>query len=188
MNMDRPPIVEVIEAYASLRRAGKEYVGLCPFHSEKTPSFSVNEEKGRFYCHGCHVGGDVIRFIELIEGVDFKTALSHLGMSQEKISFQEVTRRMTVRTASDALAFWASETSIAIGTRMREIGSHAVIAGKIFRELPGADEKLLRGEIEACEREWSLLETLQDDLFDPEHTLDLWRNREAIENIAGSAA
>lgn len=50
-------ITEVVGRYVNLRKRGKEFTGLCPFHSEKTPSFTVNEEKGLFYCHGCHQGG-----------------------------------------------------------------------------------------------------------------------------------
>lgn len=184
---ERPSIVEVIERYVPLRKTGQNHLGLCPFHVEKTPSFSVNEDKGVYFCHGCGEGGDVIRFIEKIEGVDFKGALLHLGMTPEKISSHEVTQRMALKAARDALTAWANETSIAIGARMREAGNHAAIAGKILQELPGADENLLRGEIEACEREWSLLETLQDDLVG-EYTLDCWRSREAVENIAGVEA
>jgi len=75
----RPLILAVIGEYVSLRKSGKQYVALCPFHSENTPSFYVNEEKGLFHCHGCHVGGDVIKFIELIEGIGFKEALKRLA-------------------------------------------------------------------------------------------------------------
>lgn len=186
--MDRPSIVEVVGRYVALHRVGKEFVGLCPFHDDRHPSFSVNPDKQVFYCHPCAIGGDVIAFIQKIEGLDFNSALSHLGMGREKISSQEVTRRMTIKAASDSLALWASDVSNAIGGRMREAGSHAAIAAKVLRELPGADEKLLLGEIEVCEREWSLLEILQEDLFNPAFTFDLWRNREAIEGIAERAA
>ena len=60
---NKPSIVEVIGQRVHLRKAGKEYKGLCPFHAEKTPSFSVNEEKGLFHCFGCGVSGDVFDFV-----------------------------------------------------------------------------------------------------------------------------
>ena len=69
-------IVSVILPYIpSLKRSGHNYFGLCPFHKEKTPSFSVNSELGLFKCFGCGEGGDVIKFIEKIEGIDFIKAL-----------------------------------------------------------------------------------------------------------------
>src|SRR5437762_2171741 len=72
-------IVQVIEEYVSLKRAGTKYKGLCPFHSEKTPSFSVDPEKGFFYCFGCHAGGDVFKFLELHEKVGFQDAVRMLA-------------------------------------------------------------------------------------------------------------
>lgn len=69
-------IVSVITQYVpSLKRSGRNYFGLCPFHKEKTPSFSVNPELGMFKCFGCQEGGDVIKFIEKIEGLEFPKAL-----------------------------------------------------------------------------------------------------------------
>jgi DNA primase len=69
--MTKPSIVEVIGQRVELRKAGKEYKGLCPFHSEKTPSLTVNEDKGLFYCFGCSASGDVIDFIMQLDGVGF---------------------------------------------------------------------------------------------------------------------
>jgi len=60
-------IVQVVQDYVPLKRAGRTYKGLCPFHSEKTPSFHVDPEKGFFHCFGCNVGGDVFKFLELHE-------------------------------------------------------------------------------------------------------------------------
>ena len=54
-------IVDVISQYVVLKKKGKNYFGLCPFHNEKSPSFSVSQEKQIFNCFGCHTGGDVIR-------------------------------------------------------------------------------------------------------------------------------
>jgi DNA primase len=72
-------IVTVISDHVSLRKAGSQYKGLCPFHGEKTPSFSVNRESGLFYCFGCQAGGDVFKFVELYEKVGFTDAIRHLA-------------------------------------------------------------------------------------------------------------
>src|SRR6266702_716271 len=68
-------IVRVVSDYVSLKGAGSTLKGLCPFHSEKTPSFSVHRDKQFFYCFGCHNGGDVFSFVMLAERVSFPEAV-----------------------------------------------------------------------------------------------------------------
>ncbi len=75
----RADVVEVIGAHVRLRRAGRNFVGLCPFHNEKTPSFSVNPERGFFHCFGCGAGGTVFDFMSKIEGLTFPEALQSLA-------------------------------------------------------------------------------------------------------------
>src|SRR5712692_5556291 len=72
-------IVQVIQEYVPLKRAGRTYKGLCPFHSEKTPSFHVDPDKGFFHCFGCNVGGDVFKFLELHEKIGFVDAVKMLA-------------------------------------------------------------------------------------------------------------
>jgi DNA primase len=72
-------IVEVISGYVELKKRGRNYFGLCPFHGEKTASFSVNTEKQIYKCFGCNVGGGVINFIMEIEGLEFLSAIKHLA-------------------------------------------------------------------------------------------------------------
>ena len=72
-------IVTVISDYVSLRRAGTSFKGLCPFHGEKSPSFTVNRDRGFFHCFGCGVGGDVFKFIELKESLGFQDAVRQLA-------------------------------------------------------------------------------------------------------------
>ncbi len=72
-------IVEVIEGYVPLKQSGKYYRTLCPFHTEKTPSFTVNVERQIFYCFGCGEGGDVFRFLMRREGFTFPEAVRHLA-------------------------------------------------------------------------------------------------------------
>jgi DNA primase len=75
----RADIVEIVGAHVRLRRAGRNFVGLCPFHNEKTPSFSVNAERGFFHCFGCGVGGSVFNFITRVEGLSFPEAVRSLA-------------------------------------------------------------------------------------------------------------
>ena len=75
----RNDIESVISQYVTLKRRGKNLVGLCPFHGEKTPSFTVYPETSSFYCFGCGVGGDVFTFTGLIENLDYIESIKHLA-------------------------------------------------------------------------------------------------------------
>lgn len=75
----RNPIEEVVGQYVNLKRSGSRLVGLCPFHSEKTPSFNVIPDKGFFYCFGCHKGGSVVNFEMEIEGLGYGDAVRVLA-------------------------------------------------------------------------------------------------------------
>ena len=77
--MYRTDIVETISSYVTLKRAGSNYGGLCPFHSEKTPSFTVFPATKSFYCFGCGAGGDVITFIKKAENLDYPSAVEFLA-------------------------------------------------------------------------------------------------------------
>ena len=72
-------IVEVVQQYVALRKAGRNWVGLCPFHAEKSGSFNVREETGRYKCFGCQVAGDVFTFVQEIENIDFVSAVEKLA-------------------------------------------------------------------------------------------------------------
>lgn len=72
-------IVEIVSAYTDLRRSGTRFTGLCPFHDERTPSFSVNAHDKLYHCFGCGVGGDVIKFVEEKEGLGFPDAVEALA-------------------------------------------------------------------------------------------------------------
>lgn len=73
-------IVSIINDYVTLKRKGKNYWGVCPFHGEKTPSFSVNQDKQFFYCFGCGAGGNVFTFISKKEGISFTEAVKKLAL------------------------------------------------------------------------------------------------------------
>jgi DNA primase len=76
---DAADIVEIVSAYTDLRRTGDRFTGLCPFHEERTPSFSVDPREKLYYCFGCEAGGDVFRFVQEKEGLGFPEAVEALG-------------------------------------------------------------------------------------------------------------
>lgn len=75
----RCDITDIVSSYVNLKRRGKNMVGLCPFHNEKSPSFNVYPENNSFYCFGCGAGGDVITFIRKIENLDYIEAVKMLA-------------------------------------------------------------------------------------------------------------
>jgi len=89
---ERLSILEVVSDYVQLRRAGANYVGLCPFHGEKTPSFNVNPAREIFHCFGCGAGGNAFSFIMKIEGVGFPEAVKLLA---RKAGIQIEERQLT---------------------------------------------------------------------------------------------
>ena len=76
---ERNDIVEVIGTYVKLQKKGSSYFGLCPFHNEKSPSFSVSPDKQMYYCFGCGAGGNVFTFIMEYENYSFPEALKYLA-------------------------------------------------------------------------------------------------------------
>jgi DNA primase len=76
---DATDIVELISAYVKLRKRGQNYIGLCPFHSEKTPSFNVNPARAIYHCFGCGKGGDVFKFLMDHDRMGFVDAVRMLG-------------------------------------------------------------------------------------------------------------
>ena len=93
-------IVDIISQYVHLTRKGRNYFGLCPFHSEKSPSFSVSPDRQIFHCFGCGVGGNVYTFLMKIEGITFKEALEQLA---ERANIQLPKLENTADTAREEL-------------------------------------------------------------------------------------
>jgi len=95
-------IVDVVSDYVSLERRGSRYMGLCPFHSEKTPSFSVTPDKNLYYCFGCHKGGTMFNFIMEIENISFVEAVEKLALKSgielnlENFSQEEKSKRQAL--------------------------------------------------------------------------------------------
>ena len=83
-------IVEIISQYTQLKKAGRSFMGRCPFHQEKTPSFSVSQEKGVYHCFGCGKSGNIFNFIMDIDNVSFYEAVKLLAEKANiKIEFDE---------------------------------------------------------------------------------------------------
>lgn len=97
----RNDLSEVAASYMQLKRRGRNLVGLCPFHGEKTPSFNIYTENGSFYCFGCGVGGDVITFVMKIENLDYMEAVKLLaqraGMAMPEDDYDDSMSRLRTR-------------------------------------------------------------------------------------------
>ncbi|TGE32567.1 DNA primase [Desulfosporosinus sp. Sb-LF] len=109
----RTDIVEVISDYVSLQRKGKNYLGLCPFHSEKTPSFTVTPEKQMFYCFGCNVGGNMFSFLMKLENWSFLESVQNLAyrcgvqLPEKELSSRE-REESRLRRRSEQIHEWAA--------------------------------------------------------------------------------
>jgi len=152
---EKPPIISVVQNYVELKKRGRQHVGRCPFHDDKTPSFSVSEEKGVFHCFGCGAGGDVIDFVMKLYGLSFREALAELGI--DSAQRRRPRRSDALRIKARRLARWADEMTAKAEYLLRSMAPEG--------------------------REWAILETLAEDLQSQEHVLDLYHHREIIENI-----
>lgn len=109
----RTDIVEFISDYVPLKKAGQNYKGLCPFHSEKTPSFMVSQSKQIFHCFGCGVGGDVVTFLMKQENLSFSEAIRYLAKKtgiriavSKRESERSVKREQILRVNEEAMNFY----------------------------------------------------------------------------------
>jgi DNA primase len=110
---DATDLVEVVSDHVKLKKRGRKYEGLCPFHEEKTPSFSIDPDKGLYYCFGCHQGGDAIKFVMQMDRLNFPEAVERLarrfGVHLPPASPQARERRKTsdrLRTVLEEAQSW----------------------------------------------------------------------------------
>ncbi len=152
-------IVEVISAHTDLRRQGARWVGLCPFHEERTPSFSVDAQEKLYHCFGCGVGGDVIKFVEEKEGLGFAEAVELLAdrygveLEREQEDPRAEARRQQRRrleqlleraTAFYASFLWESQEAAKARDYLAERGlGEAVLRGFGVGYAPSAWDKIL---------------------------------------------
>lgn len=119
---------EIVSEYVALKPTGGRLQGLCPFHSEKTPSFSIDDNRGLFHCFGCGAGGDVFAFVMRIDKVEFKTALrriaSRAGIVVDGPSERElwkVEERRAVRERRAQLSQWRESRLNALAVQLHSL-------------------------------------------------------------------
>jgi len=113
-------VVIIQAAGVPLRRQGREFVGLCPFHAEKTPSFRVSPEKNLFHCFVCLEGGTPFGFVKRYYRVDFKRALEMLGLKLADFPPPPVID-LTRRRVATNLADWLNSQFLKLGMLLREL-------------------------------------------------------------------
>ncbi|MFM8762017.1 MAG: DNA primase [Solirubrobacterales bacterium] len=167
-------IVEIVSAKSELKRSGRQYMGICPFHDERSPSFSVDPENKVFHCFGCGEGGDLFRFVELTEGVDFRGAVEFLSdrysvpleltdedpRSAEKRKRRERLLELLERTAAFYVRnFWEGEEAAESRAYMAERGlDEAMLREFRVGYAPSAWDRVLVASREAGYSEAELLE------------------------------
>jgi len=138
-------VYDLISGYVALKKTGKNWLGLCPFHSEKTPSFNVNTEKQIFHCFGCGVGGDVFKFVELQEGLNFpeaiKTLAARAGITlpqdtrdhrQDKRTEDEKKTLLTI--VAEAAEYFQKELAAPAGSTAREYLRKRGVSDEVIKE------------------------------------------------------
>jgi DNA primase len=142
---DSVDIVDLVSGYVSLKKTGRNHTGLCPFHSEKTPSFSVNPDKQIFHCFGCGAGGDAFKFLELQEGLNFPEAVRKLaersGIALPADSGSRVEDRKSkderaalLRVVADAAAYYRNELEGPAGSAARAYLGKRGVADQIVKD------------------------------------------------------
>ena len=165
----RPNILEVVGRYTSLRRIGREELGICPLHDDKHPSLRVNPDKQVWFCDPCGVGGDVIKFVELVEGCSFKEAIQILGMADSP----QPPRDTPERRAAEKVVAWVKDQSARMKARLRELDEQIALADEI------PDVELA----ESLWRERQILADLAEDITRVEYLEDFLELKDSIEKI-----
>lgn len=115
-------IVEVISNYVPLKKCGKEHLGLCPFHDEKTPSFSVSATQQAYYCHGCSAAGDTIKFLTEHLGLKFTEAVDHLAAQfGVSVQYRDGTKSSQSRNLSDSLPYPQPKKPKVVEAKSKEV-------------------------------------------------------------------
>lgn len=125
---EKTNIVEVIGQYVQLKKSGKNYLGLCPFHEEKTPSFSVAEDKQIFHCFGCGKGGNVYTFLQELEGISFPEAVKQVADLEQIPLAIEISSEPVNQTSSE------QQRLIAFHERTRDLYHHLLMNTKVGEE------------------------------------------------------
>jgi DNA primase len=139
---DSVDIVDLISGYVSLKKRGKNWLGLCPFHSEKTPSFNVNPDKQIFHCFGCGVGGDAFKFLELQKGLNFPESVRELA-GRSGIALPESRPRPENRKAQDERKTLLAVMADAAEYFQRELAGPAGSAARAYLAKRGVSASVI---------------------------------------------
>ncbi len=134
-------IVDIVSDYVTLRRSGKNYLGLCPFHDEKTPSFSVNPERQIFHCFGCGKGGNVFTFLMEHENVTFVEAVHHIAR-RLNITIPDTNREHEAGSEAESLARVTRFAALFFHERLLEAGRDSIV--RRYAEQRGLSEQTIK--------------------------------------------
>lgn len=173
---EKPSILEVIGQRIDLRRAGREFVGRCPFHSDSSPSLSVSDTKQVFHCFGCGESGDVIDFIRKLDRLTYRDAIATLGVTGELKQRPVLT--LGRRRAAEIAAAWVNDQWRKFNVLLAEAMECRDLADEI------ADFELA----EIVDRELILLHGFYDALKYPREAAEMMASRQSIEALTDGAA
>lgn len=167
-------IVQVIGSYTTLKKKGKNYVGLCPFHKEKTPSFTVSEDKQLYHCFGCKASGSVFNFIMEMENLDFEGALNFLANSTNTPLPEEANRPEYSKEKSrrEKIAEINRKTAMLYHNLLwKEEGKYVL---EYFHNRGLNDSDIIRFGLGASGLNNLVLDTLTKEGYTPDELVDAW--------------
>src|SRR3989338_5862150 len=127
-------VVEVIQGYIRLSKAGRNYRALCPFHSEKTPSFSVSPERQMWYCFGCQKGGSIFDFVMAIEGIEFGEALKILAQ-RAGVELKKINPKLSAKWRTEKTRLYEiCELAARFFEKQLEAGKTGLLVQKYLKE------------------------------------------------------
>ncbi len=139
---ERIPLSQLIGKQVKLTRRGREFTGLCPFHHEKTPSFTINDDKGFYHCFGCGAHGDIVRYMTEHEKMPFMEAIEYLahmaGLEVPKLTTESPEKRQAHQTSlsvmEDACQYFQRQLFSPAGTKAREYFKNRGITAEIAKQ------------------------------------------------------
>lgn len=172
---ERADFVEIVSRYVNLKKAGKNYVGSCPFHPDKTPSFTVSPDKKLFHCFGCGEGGDLFQFLMKIERLEFAEAVERLAHQLGVPLVKRSSPLQKLKELNDRVcSFWQTNLVSPAGSKAREylkqrgFSKETIAKFRLGYALPKWDDliKTFPKEIEALIALGLVLRTPENKLYD----------------------
>jgi predicted SprT family Zn-dependent metalloprotease len=167
----KPSIFAIVSERVELRRAGRQYRGLCPFHPERTPSFHVDENRQRYKCFGCGESGDVVDFIMKSDALTFREAMRALGVTADRKPQRPLTPAR--KRAAETAAAWVNEQRAKFNAMIVDAMEQRHLADEI------GDSELA----ESFDREFVMLRGFYDTLEHPRPAAEMIALKNGIEAI-----